>query len=41
MDQDNANRYMIPPRYTETLQPCDVGINKPLNDILKRLTNWR
>ncbi len=42
MDEDNANLYMIPPHYTGLLQPCDVGINKPLKDRLKkRVSAWR
>ena len=32
----NAHRYMIPPHYTEIPQPCDVGINKPLKDSLRK-----
>ena len=33
---------MIPPHFTSVLQLCDVGINKPLKDRLKRLaTTWR
>ena len=35
MENDNAHRYMIPSYYTGLLQPCDVGINKPLKDSLK------
>ncbi len=36
MEEDNAHRYMIPAHYTVLLQPCDVGINKPLKDRLKQ-----
>ena len=39
---DNAHRYMIPPHYTGILQTCNVGINKPLKDRLKKkVSNWR
>ena len=39
---DNAHPYMIPPHYTGILQPCDVGVNKPLKDRLKKkVSNWR
>ena len=42
MNQDKTNRYMIPPHYTGTLQPCDVGINKSLKERLKKeAANWR
>ena len=42
MDEANADRYMIPPHYTGLLQPCDVGINKPLKDRLKeKVSDWR
>ena len=42
MDKANADRYMIPPHYTGLLQPCDVGINKPLKDRLKeKVSDWR
>lgn len=37
MEEDDVMRIMIPPHYTEILQPCDVGINKPLKDRLKNL----
>ncbi len=33
---------LVPPHYTSILEPCDVGINKPLKDRLKKLANdWR
>ena len=38
---DNAHRYMIPPHYTTILQPCDIGINKPLKDRLKKKVSNR
>ena len=39
---DNAHRYMITLYYIEILHPCDVGINKPLKDGLKKqLSNCR
>ena len=42
MKDENAIRYMIPPHYTSILQPCDVGINKPLKERLKKyVSNWR
>ena len=42
MDEANADRYMIPPHYTGLLQPCDVGINKPLKDRPKeKVSDWR
>ena len=36
MKQDNTICILIPPHYTAVLQPCDVGINKSLKDLLKR-----
>ena len=42
MRAGNAHPYMIPPHYTGILQPCDVGINKPLKEGLKKkVSNWR
>ena len=42
METDNTMRFMIPPGYTCVLQPCDVGINKPLKDRLKHIaSSWR
>ena len=42
MEDDNAHGYMIPTHYTGMLQPCDVGINKPLKDRLKqKFSDWR
>lgn len=39
---DDTSRLMIPPHYTCTLQPCDIGINKPLKERLKRKgSHWR
>ena len=33
---------LIPPGYTSVLQPCDVGINKPLKSRLQKLaSDWR
>ena len=42
MRADIAHPYTIPPHYTGILQPCDVGINKPLKDRVKKNgSNWR
>ena len=42
MKEDKSNRYMIPPHYKGLLQPCDVGIIKPLKDRLKKAAaNWK
>ena len=42
MEKDNTHPYMIPPHYIGLLQPCDVGINKPLKDRLKqKVSDWR
>ena len=42
MEDDNAMRYIIPPHYTSILQPCDVGMNKPLKEWLKKwVSEWR
>ena len=42
IEVDNAHRYMIPPHHTGLLQPCDVGINKPLKDRLRqKVPDWR
>ena len=41
LKQVNIMRVMIPPHYTSVIQPCDVGINKPLKDRLKhRVGQW-
>ena len=37
MKEDKTNRYMNPPHYTGLLQPCNMGINKPLKDRFKKL----
>ena len=38
---DNCLLQYIPPHYTSLLQPCDVGINKPLKDRLKEsASDW-
>ncbi len=39
IDEDKANRYMIPPPYTGVLRPCDVGISK--ERLKKAAANWR
>ena len=36
MQADNTLRFSIPGNYTAVLQPCDVGVNKPLKDRLKQ-----
>ena len=36
LDSDNSSLYMVPPHYSGILQPCPVGINKPLKDKLKK-----
>ena len=36
MDQDYAFRFMMSPRYKSILQSCDVGINKPLKDRVRK-----
>ena len=42
MKQVNTMRVMIPPHCTSVVQPCDVGINKPLKHRLKhRVGEWR
>ena len=39
---DNCLLHFIPSHYTSLLQPCDVGINKPLKDRLKEsASDWR
>ena len=39
---ENSMRFMIPSNYTCVLQPCDVGIDKPLKGRLKQYaSNWR
>ena len=37
INEDNALRSMIPPHYTSVLEPCDLVINKSLEDRLKKL----
>ena len=38
----NTMRVMMPPHYTSVVQLCDVGINRPLKDRLKkRAAGWR
>ncbi len=34
MKTDDSIVYMITTHYTDLLQPCDVGINKSLKDLL-------
>ena len=42
LNADNILRFMIPPNHTCVLQPCNVGINKPLKDRLKQFASvWR
>ena len=42
LHSDNWLLHLIPPHYTSLLQPCDVGINKPLKDRLKKSPpDWR
>ena len=42
MKEDKTNRYMIPQHYTGLQQPCDVGINQPSKERLKKAAaNWR
>ncbi len=42
MTSDLTTRYLIPGGYTAVLQPCDVGVNKPLKQRLKQCTaDWR
>ncbi len=38
--QSNTIILIIPPGYTSVLQPCDVGINKPLKTRLHTAVNW-
>ena len=37
MDEDNALRFIIPLHYTCVLESCDIGKNKLLKDVKKRL----
>ena len=38
----NTKLSLVPPGYTALLQPCDVGINKPLKDRLRKCAHeWR
>ena len=42
MDADNTILDMIPPHYTDLMQPCGVRINKSLKDPLKKsVSSWR
>ena len=42
MISDRTNRFLIPVHYTSVLQPCDVGIKKPLKERLKKaVSDWR
>ncbi len=42
LESDDSQLYMIPPHYTGLFQPCDVGINKSLEDRLKHAASvWR
>ena len=42
MISDRTNRFLIPAHDTSVLQPCDVSINKPLKEILKKAaSDWR
>ena len=36
MKNDKSKRFLIPGNCTSVLQPCDVGIHKPLNERLKK-----
>ena len=41
MNEDTANRYLIPLHYTAQSHSCDVGIDKSLKDRLrKKAINW-
>ena len=42
LQESKTMRIMIIPNFTSVVQPCDVGINKPLKDRLKKIANsWR
>ena len=42
MSNDKTKLFLIPGNCTSVLQPCDVGINKPLNERLKKaVSDWR
>ena len=42
LSEVNTLLSLIPPGYTSVLQPCDVGINKPLKSRLQNLaSDWR
>lgn len=39
---DNVIRFLIPPRFTSTVQPCDASVNKPLKERLNEIvSSWR
>ena len=41
LGQNNIEYVLVPPNYTDCLQPLDVSINKPVKDFLRRkLTDW-
>ena len=42
MKSDKKHRWLVPPYFTSNVQPCNVGINKPLKNRLKiQATKWR
>ena len=42
MSKDKARRFLISVNCTSVLLPCDVGVNKPLKERLKKATSgWR
>ena len=42
MQVDDIIRILIPSDYASVVEPCDVGINKSIKDLLKRQTpEWR
>ena len=41
LGQNNIEYVIVPPNCTDRLQPLDVGINKPVKDLLRRkFTDW-
>ena len=41
LGQNNIEYILVPPNYTDRLQPLDVSINKPVKDFLRRkFTDW-